>query len=855
MRRLLWFGLLFLSTSWLFFMPIFTSSDYIKGFFILIIGIFFITFAFYKNHFEKIDKKYIIILIPLLIFNFIIPFPYNLGSIILTTGIIIYGIKIYLLKYEKTNWIPVGICLSGILIIFQTLLFPLYSIFACHNHKVEILSPIVSSLSNFLGLKTSANNGLVFVQGLQQIYPIATTWENLGFYPWFNIMIGALFLFFLLLKFKKIGIYCLGFFLLSSIYLLLRYIFMIFFYNQTANITIFWDPLILIISFIPFTLLLMRFAPFKNIHLKLDSFKIFKLNKNQTLAILMIFLFIFSLVGIFKFQDPGTPKQGRILIDELHSEWENSNKKIDKVWYGMLSTYNYYSWAEWLSKYYNIERNINNTLTLNLLNNYDILILKCPTNSYSEEEIKDIISFVDKGGGLYLIGDHTNVFGMNYYLNQISENFGIIFKMDATYELGTGLPSVYEPGKIFPHPIVQNIEQFDFLTSCTLDAPINSENIIIGNRLLSEPGTYSTENFFREQINSADIEYGLMLQVAAVKYGNGRVLAFTDSTCFSNFCIFIDGYTTFNLGAINYLNRINSYSYLNNLFFGLVIITFILTIFLLKKEKKTKILYIFLISGLLSFSIAVPVFSYINKVNYQLPVEHSDYTKICFEKEYSNIIIPNLPNFQIDKSNNLFGTFFVWTQRIDCVPSLEKTMNVAINKGDVVVIINPIKSFEKKEIEDIKDYIESGGKLLLMDSVINFRSTSNELLKSFNITIEREYLSQKLYNLDKVSLNSISNETTLYNDNMTNLTVGNISNPHFSITGGQKVYVTENNQTSIAVIEMGKGKIVVLVDSYTFNDNVMGGAFKEPDESLMQIYNLEYYIFEELLLLKNIKNT
>ena len=246
---------------------------------------------------------------------------------------------------------------------------------------------------------------------------------------------------------------------------------------------------------------------------------------------------------------------------------------MDKEWYGLLSTYNYYNWAEWLDKYYEVDRNTDSLLTSDLLENYDILILKCPTSLYSDEEIYDIVSFVENGGGLYLIGDHTNVFGMNFYLNFISEKFGITFNTDATYDLNSGMTSSYKPDTLFPHVIVQNVDEFDFLTSCTLTAPLTSENVIIGNQILGELGTYSTENFFRiSDRKSLDLEYGLLLQVAAVKYGKGRVLAFTDSTCFSNFCMFMDGYKDFNLGAIEYLNRENNFSYINRV---LIIISLI----------------------------------------------------------------------------------------------------------------------------------------------------------------------------------------------------------------------------------------------------------------------------------------
>ena len=840
MKRMFWLGLLFLSTSWLFFIPIFNLADYNIGSILLIAGIICNTFAFWKHDINKISKKYLIILIPLLISLFIIPFPLNLGPVILTIGILLYAIKSIIFKSEKANWILLGISLSGIILTIQTLFLPIYVTFEAHGHRVDILSPFTATTGSIFGAQTSVNNGIVFVQALEKTYPFTTTWEKLGFFPWFNILIGALFMFFFLPSLRKTGKYILGFFLLSGVYLILRYVLVIFVFSQVESITIFWNLMFIMVSFIPFALLLMRFAPLKNIDFSFNSFKEFKLNKNRIIAMFLIFIFVFSFIGAFVYQDPGTEKNGRILIDELHSDWEPSERALDKEWYGMLSTYNYYCWAEWLDKYYTVDRNIDNELTTDILKNYDILILKCPTNMYSNIEVNDIKEFVDNGGGLYLIGDHTNVFGMNFYLNFVSENFGITFNTNANYELGTGMTSTYKTDEMFPHVVVKNVEQFDFLTSCTLTVPITSENVIVGSKVFSEPGTYSTENFFRESTGSPDLEYGLLLQVAAVKYGKGRVLAFTDSTCFSNFCIFMDGYQAFNLGTMEYLNRINTYNYLNTVFIVISIISLIATAYFLRKEHKTMIVFWLLIIGILSFSIATPVFSNINDINYQVPTAHSDYNKVCFEEEYSDMKIVHLPSIGLYKTNKLFGTFFIWTQRVNCIPSVEKTLDDAISKGDVVVIINPTKSFDDEKISAVTSYIENGGQVLLMDSALNTDSTSNELLEGFNIELSYEKSDDELYKYND------SLESTLEN----NITIGNISTPYLKISGGTNVYVTEKNETSIAVYERGKGKIVVVVDSYTFNDNVLGGTFKEPDEVLREIYNTEYYLFEELLVQK-----
>ena len=53
-----------------------------------------------------------------------------------------------------------------------------------------------------------------------------------------------------------------------------------------------------------------------------------------------------------------------------------------------------------------------------------VLILKCVTSAYREEEINAILEFVGKGNGLILIGEHTDLYGMVTNLNPICEKLG-----------------------------------------------------------------------------------------------------------------------------------------------------------------------------------------------------------------------------------------------------------------------------------------------------------------------------------------------------------------------------------------------------------------------------------------------
>ncbi|HUS99420.1 MAG TPA: DUF4350 domain-containing protein [Candidatus Thermoplasmatota archaeon] len=841
MKRFLWLGILFLSASWLFLIPQFTIPDLFIGLLCVILGILCMIGGVWCSAPKHLDIRYLVLLIPLACALIFVAFPYNLGLVVLILGLLVS----LLFSTRKTaQAIPLGMTLAGIILLVQTMVFPFYMSFVSHGHRIDMLSPLVSFVANFLGLHTSTNNGILFIQTIQQTYPITLTWEKLGCYLSLNMFLGALLLFVLFYEKRKILKNTIIFLLTSALYIITRFVAILILYVTTTELSVFWDPVAMTLSFLPFSFLLMKLLPLKDSNETFIHVPSLRLTKKHLIAMLMMFLLVFSFLGTFLFQDPGSIKNGRVLIDEYHSQWEDSIRPLDTEWYGLLSTYNYYSWAQWLGYHYHVVKNMNTTLTTEILNKYDILILKCPTESYTTQEIQSIKHFVENGGGLYLIGDHTNVFGMNTFLNQISEEFGIRYKTDATYELGTGDLSTYRSDPLFSHPVMRHVTQFDFMTSCTLEptsflASARIENIIIGNRVISEPGTYATENFFRESIASPDSEYGYLLQAAAIKYGQGRVVAFTDSTVFSSFSMFTDGYPSFTLGVMEYLNRANCYAYLNMVLLGICIALLVVLLILLRSIKKIKTLWMLLFAGLLAFSTVTPLCSYMTNVSYPLPPAQTDYTQVCFEQQHSSVNISVKPTASFGNNKNNFGTFFVWTQRIGCVPSLEKTLKDAVGHGDIIVIVNPVQPFTETEIHLLTTYFEKGGRVLLMDSITNTKSTANELIGNFGIWITTNIDDQYLY----------FNRS----ENSSQMSVGNMTIPYITITGGNQILTNNKNEIYASMTEfMNKttgdvGKLVVVVDSYAFSDAVMGGTFTEPTEQQHQIFTTEFFLFNEVL--------
>ena len=68
---------------------------------------------------------------------------------------------------------------------------------------------------------------------------------------------------------------------------------------------------------------------------------------------------------------------------------------------------------------------------------------------------------------------------------------------------------------------------------------------------------YHYDNFHPIPQHCPEMRYGAFIQVWAARHGQGRVIAFADSTVFSNFCVCQPGKAEMMLGMVEWLNHGN----------------------------------------------------------------------------------------------------------------------------------------------------------------------------------------------------------------------------------------------------------------------------------------------------------
>lgn len=811
-----------------------------------------------------------LLLAALLILIAVIPWPYRLPGLLLVAGLLLTRV-LHLRKIIQPT--AKALLFTGLIVAAQAITLPGFYLIFSRYHRLDFVAPLMALLMKAVGLEVTANAGALFVREGEKVFSFLTTWDSLGFYPILNLWIGGLLTLWLFKQRWQKFLYLSG---ILPAYMLLRHVAAIFFFLNLQTPTVFWKFEYTFLTLLPLLVILPKWVPLllragvTHDRSRLSANALAEkiggavTDKRLLPTFAAVALLIFSLVGVWGFYDPGIKKAGRVLIDEKHSNWEWTTEEFDTKWYGQKSTYNYFSLFEYLRYFYEVEQS-HETLTDTLLNKCDVLILKTPTEPFAESEIDAIVNFVRQGGGLFLIGDHTNVFGITTNLNPLAQRFGLKFRYDFQSDISSEL-SVYRRPVILPHPVVQHMPAFMFASGCMLEAPLSAENVIIGYAQRSLYLDYAEKNFFpRDKVNEATMEFGLFLQAAGVRFGKGRVLGFTDSTVWSNFYMHIPGKPELLLGCIEWLNRQNSWwEILRRLLLALAIFSFAFMIWAGTKMPRVEFLWRAIFSIALAVPISTAILAFANRAAYPTPQPKRDFVQVNFAMEHSNYELPIL--HMTEHPEHSFHTFYMWLQRLGMVPVVKTKFKAALADGEVVVIINPHRPFAKKEVQQFIDYVEAGGKALILDDPRS-HSSANQLLAAFGMSTSPLWSDSAA-----VFVWHNGTDSLRFFGKLTGEVSGGIPlvfaearesalAPQWPNVLRQQLPVLPNQAAPVpssephnakvrkpvlAVQKIGKGLLAVMSSSPLFTDRGMGSNSVQPSPNMQKIYELEFWIFSEL---------
>jgi len=862
--RWLWLTCFFTTFFWLHTVTLYTRTPENYMWFI-IPAILAAALGLRRAEVSRFDARWLILSLPLAVSLWLVPFPYSAGAAML----LVAGLLLACAGFSGgLAWVGMPLGLVGTVLAFQAAAFPLLYILSSRVHELPALTPLFYGIARIFHPRAALSENTLIIHYVYDVFEFPTRLESLGLIPGALFAVAGLVI---LAVFRRPLRVVIGFLALIAGYSVMRYMLLVFLTVRLKTASVFWMPFPLALSYLPLAIALLLIPWFGRPH-RPDSMSLAWREPRQWLpAFDLVALAVLCLIGAFAFHDPGTPKQGRLLIDELHSDWEWTTDVYDTEWYGRRSGYNYYSLAEYLKLHYHVRVEAEPLLP-ELLSEFDIVMLKTPTEPFSPEEIDALVEFVRQGGGLWMLGDHTNVFGTSTYFNKLITHFGLRLRYDSTYDIRTMGLSLFRRPSIFPHPAVAFMPPFLFATSCTMESPYFSENMMLGYGLKAMELDYSQTSFFPRK-DSRNYAFGVFVQQGGVKFGRGRVALFTDSTCLSNFFMFIPGKPELSLGTVQWLNRTNRYAWANKLLPVIGLAALVAAGFLMRRRPGAERLIIALSAGFLGLTLAVAIYDSYTRASYALPEPHADFVSVAFDGEHAGF---NLPTRGLTKfPETSLHTFFVWTQRIGLFPSLEPTLEEALQKGDVVVIARPLKSLDQAETDALLEYVESGGRLLLIVDGAEPRGPTAQVLDLFGLKLDyeagrggeaeeqreaerrdEEQLGEEQPGEEQPDEEGPGEEEPVEQQPEREerpfiVTAGGVKIVPVAeptgIIGGKPLLFTSDGRTVLAEVRLGEGKVYVFSDFYLLTTEIMGHTGITPNARQRSISELEYYMLRELL--------
>jgi len=415
------------------------------------------------------------------------------------------------------------------------------------------------------------------------------------------------------------------------------------------------------------------------------------------------------------------------------------------------------------------------------------------------------------------------VFNTGTYLNDIAIRFGFRFRYDCLFDIDTVFDQLYHR-PLVPHPIVQHLPPLNFAVSCSIDPGRSPGRAVIEARgLRSLPSDYHASNYYPQVTDRAESRYGAFIELWTTRHGAGRVAAFGDSTIFSNFSTFEPGKAELMLGMLEWLNHRHRTWDVRPFLVALGVLL-MASAFVASRQWAGR-WFIFLCIGLLGVTAggAITRVLHLPAMLNLKPVR--PFTHVVIDRTVCDG--PLSKSGFIIGAENGFGIFERWILRLGYFTSRREGHDAFT--GDALVFLYPNQEVPSDFRQDLADYVEAGGRVLVVDSPTNAESTVNALLGPFDLRIDRS-----------TPLAGRLEAPEGWPAGVTVETAG-------EITGGTPL-ARIGTLPVAATAHFGAGTVTVVGFGARFTDVKMGVIGDViPDTSLRTVYELEFQLLQSVV--------
>ena len=625
--------------------------------------------------------------------------------------------------------------------------------------------------------------------------------------------------------------------------------------NHSLAIQHFASPLRQLISFLPLAVLLARFVGGEVANAPAPARPTWRRSVQWTLGGVPLFFAAACFAMALMWHPEGDMKAGRVVIDEAHNEgWGYATTTLDQQNFGRESVYNFATLASWLGHYYDVTINEHEPISKENLENVDVLLIKTPTIPFADEELSAIHQFVQAGGGLFLIGDHTNLLGTGWNLNAISEPMGIEFQFDASNRLQDGGLHRADTHWFWQHPINAGVGSIDFMTSCTLRVGPDVATPLIAKGIFSDPLDYSSNSFFGDVIPDAGDEFGPFVMCATSDYGSGRVVAFSDSTILSSFGVLVGERPTLWLNILDYLNHESGDRNACRLWLLGACLLIIVTVAVARSQGLGRDWVLLMGPPTVLVAWSLVSFGVGSWAASSPPEPKTAMQTVAIVEDLGGVPLPPPMGGTSVRRSEAFDVFYVWLQRLGYFPQ-QCDFESALD-ADAVVLINPQERVSKNLLRKLQEYVSHGGRLLIMDSLLNRDSTANYFAQCFGmgfrlatLPLANEIAAKAA--VPRASLEDWGNSAPkpLEFDGFAAEPIAHASRvPHLELLGGISVVQTKSGSSMVNVRSYGAGRVMLLADSIQFSRAGMGDQMELPSADVLDTYEFQFELLENYLM-------
>jgi len=228
-------------------------------------------------------------------------------------------------------------------------------------------------------------------------------------------------------------------------------------------------------------------------------------------------------------------------------------------------------------------------------------------------------------------------------------------------------------------------------------------------------------------------------------------------------------------------------------------------------------------AALLSWSISAALIRADHRRSMPAPKPIREMVNITVDRTTSEVILPK-GGFIAGKPEG-FGIFERWIQRVGYFTS-RRSGRDAIG-GDLVLYLHPSLPVPQDYRLQLVEYVRSGGRILIIDSAENPKSTANTLLRPFDMSV---------------------NHQSNFSGDLTAPGYPTIQAAGVCEVAGGQAFAFMNDKPVGATSKFGKGTVTVIGFGLRFNDLNMGVTGDVvPDEKLREVYEVEYRLLRMLI--------